>query len=64
MTRYRWRTWAANTRSVEADTVDFEPAHVVFRRRTPAGPEVVLAVANYDVNNLTIVPEEAAHDDF
>lgn len=51
-TRWRYRTWAGREATVVAATVEFGPAHVVWRDTEGA---IVLAEANQDVNELAQV---------
>ena len=56
MTTYVWKSWGGGPRRVEADTVTFEPAHVVFWATSgPSSPRLLLAVANANINDLSTV---------
>lgn len=56
MVTYEYRSWSGSTRTVQADRVEFEHHHVVFRRFDHS---IVLAEANTDVNGLKQLTEEA-----
>jgi hypothetical protein len=56
MVTFAYRTWTGATKTVQADRVDFEHHHVVFRRLDHS---IVLAETNTDVNGLTQLAEEA-----
>jgi hypothetical protein len=57
MTTFEYKSWAGNLRRVEADRVEFAPAHVVFRRLDHS---IVLAEKNEDVSGLKQLPEAAS----
>jgi hypothetical protein len=57
MATFEYRTWAGSTKQVEADRVEFTPAHVVFRRLDHS---IVLAETNANVNGLEQLPEAAS----
>ena len=54
MVTFEYRTWSGSTKRVEADRVEFAPAHVVFRLLDHS---IVVAEKNDNVNELTQLPE-------
>lgn len=61
MPTFEWKTWGGDRRTLEADRVEFAPAHVVFWRREPFEDmeRLVLAETNTDVHHLRPVDEDA-----
>jgi len=56
---FEYRTWSGSIKRVDADRIEFAPAHVVFRRFDHS---IVLAEANTNVNGLVQLPEDATSD--
>lgn len=56
MSKFRWKTWAGDTETIEADRIEFAPGHVIFR---DLNHRIILAMENSNVNHLVqLRPEE------
>ncbi len=61
MSTYMWKSWGGGRCQIDADSLTFEPGHVVFWRKCePGGTHriLVLAVDNANIHDLTIKADE------